>query len=90
MEAKAGGAGVAELAMAFHAAAVGAVVEAVRLAGEGRVVLSGGCFQNRLLTEGVLRGLRSAGVRVIWHRWVPPNDGGIALGQVVAAMQRAG
>ncbi len=89
MEAKAGGAGVGELAAAFHAAAVGAVVEAVRLAGEGRVVLSGGCFQNRLLTEGVLRGLRAAGVRVIWHRWVPPNDGGIALGQVVAAMQRA-
>jgi hydrogenase maturation protein HypF len=52
------------------------------------VVLSGGCFQNRLLTELTLARLQAAGVQVYWHQRVPPNDGGIALGQVVAAARQ--
>jgi hydrogenase maturation protein HypF len=52
------------------------------------IVLSGGCFQNRLLTELTLARLRAAGVQVYWHQRVPPNDGGIALGQVVAAARQ--
>jgi hydrogenase maturation protein HypF len=49
------------------------------------VALSGGCFQNRLLTELTVAKLEADGVKVYWHQRVPPNDGGIALGQVVAA-----
>ncbi|MDR3765045.1 MAG: carbamoyltransferase HypF [Acidobacteriota bacterium] len=49
------------------------------------VALTGGCFQNRLLTELAVARLQSGGIRVYWHQRVPPNDGGIALGQVVAA-----
>ncbi len=49
------------------------------------VALSGGCFQNRLLTELAVESLQAKGIRVYWHQRVPPNDGGIALGQVVAA-----
>jgi hydrogenase maturation protein HypF len=49
------------------------------------VALSGGCFQNRLLTELTVAKLEAGGVKVYWHQRVPPNDGGIALGQVVAA-----
>lgn len=49
------------------------------------VALSGGCFQNRLLTELTVARLTDDGVKVYWHQRVPPNDGGIALGQVVAA-----
>lgn len=71
----------------FHAAlAAGAVAMAAR-AGEGRVLLSGGCFQNRALTEGCLQVLRAAGFEAYWHRQVPPNDGGLALGQVWAALR---
>ncbi len=49
------------------------------------VALSGGCFQNRLLTELTIARLEASEVRVYWHQRVPPNDGGIALGQAVAA-----
>jgi len=49
-------------------------------------VLSGGCFQNRLLTELALRKLRAEGFRPFVHERVPPNDGGLALGQVAAAV----
>jgi hydrogenase maturation protein HypF len=52
------------------------------------VALSGGCFQNRLLTELTVARLEGEGVRVYWHQRVPPNDGGIALGQVVAAARQ--
>ena len=60
----------------------------VRLAAPGLaglpVVLSGGCFQNARLVEGVLR--RLAGERRLFrHRLVPPGDGGIALGQALVA-----
>ncbi len=47
--------------------------------------LSGGCFQNKLLTEGVLKRFCESGLKARFHKLVPPNDGGIALGQAVAA-----
>ncbi len=52
------------------------------------LALSGGCFQNRLLTELTVARLEADGVKVYWHQRVPPNDGGIALGQVVAAARQ--
>ncbi|NTU85247.1 MAG: hypothetical protein HGA45_38815, partial [Chloroflexales bacterium] len=52
------------------------------------VALSGGCFQNRLLTERAAGALEAAGMRVLLHRLVPPNDGGFSLGQVAAAAAR--
>ena len=53
--------------------------------GEERVVLTGGCFQNRYLTEKSVTRLERAGLHPYWHQRIPPNDGGIALGQVAAA-----
>jgi hydrogenase maturation protein HypF len=47
------------------------------------VALSGGVFQNALLLRLVLHGLRDKGIDTITHRYVPPNDGGIALGQLL-------
>ncbi len=49
------------------------------------VLVTGGCFQNRLLTELVEASIRERGGTVHFHREVPPNDGGISLGQAVAA-----
>jgi hydrogenase maturation protein HypF len=54
-----------------------------------RVVLSGGCFQNRLLLEGLTRALTRRKMKVYSHRQVPTNDGGISLGQAVAGAARA-
>jgi hydrogenase maturation protein HypF len=50
-----------------------------------RVVLSGGCFQNRILLEGLTEALQTAGFEVYSHQLVPTNDGGISLGQAVVA-----
>jgi len=63
---------------------VAAAQRAARATGIARVVLTGGCFQNALLSELAQAGLAAAGLEVWAHRRVPPNDGGIALGQIRA------
>jgi hydrogenase maturation protein HypF len=55
-----------------------------------RVVLSGGCFQNKRLLEGLRSVLTSNGFKVYCHRHVPTNDGGIALGQAMIAAASSG
>jgi hydrogenase maturation protein HypF len=69
----------------FHNTLAEMIVAVAKRAGEEKVVLSGGCFQNRYLTERAVSRLREEGFHPYWHQRVPPNDGGIALGQVVAA-----
>jgi hydrogenase maturation protein HypF len=77
------------VAAAFHstvAAFTLAVCQKVRQArGLNRVVLSGGCFQNALLTRRLLDRLAEDNFEVFTHRQVPPNDGGISLGQAAVA-----
>lgn len=50
-----------------------------------RVVLAGGCFQNRLLLEGLIQALQGAGLEPLWAQQLPCSDGGLAVGQVAAA-----
>ncbi len=50
-----------------------------------QVVLTGGVFQNRILLEQVTRGLQALGINLLTHSLVPPNDGGLSLGQAVIA-----
>ena len=61
------------------------IVDVARAMGQSRVALTGGCFQNRLLTERAAQRLGEAGFQVLLHRQVPPNDGGISLGQIAVA-----
>jgi hydrogenase maturation protein HypF len=68
----------------FHNTLAEIIAAVARRVGEERVVLTGGCFQNKYLTERAIHRLRSEGFRPFWHQQIPPNDGGIALGQVLA------
>ena len=71
----------------FHNTLVEIIVAVARKVKENRVALSGGCFQNKYLTEHTVKRLREEGFRPYWHQRVPPNDGGISLGQVYAALR---
>ncbi len=73
------------MAARFHNALVEAIVAVARRLGVERVALTGGCFQNRILLERAYRRLSNAGFRVYVHQRIPPNDGGVALGQVAVA-----
>ncbi|WP_328455031.1 carbamoyltransferase HypF [Streptomyces sp. NBC_00386] len=85
------GAGVTAgpVARRFHRAVTGLVLEVCTVARErtgiGTVALSGGVFCNALLTEGCGAVLERDGFTVLRHHRVPPNDGGLALGQLIVA-----
>ena len=79
------GVSVGRIAARFHNSLVEAIVAEARAADEERVMLTGGCFQNKYLTERAVRRLREDGFRPYWHQRVPTHDGGIALGQIAAS-----
>jgi hydrogenase maturation protein HypF len=80
------------IATKFHNTLAAAITGVARIVGEDRVVLTGGCFQNKYLTESTVARLEAEGFIPYWHQRVPPNDGGLALGQLaaVAALQPRG
>jgi hydrogenase maturation protein HypF len=84
----------ASIAARFHGALAAATAAACERSaeslGSSLAVLSGGAFQNRLLLERTVTGLRASGLRVVSPRRLPPNDGGISFGQVAVASARLG
>ena len=77
------------IAAKFHQGLAQAIATMVnRLSAQNasdRVVLTGGVFQNRLLLERVTLNLEARGIKVLTHSLVPPNDGGLSLGQAAIA-----
>jgi hydrogenase maturation protein HypF len=73
------------IAVKFHNTMAEMAVAVARRVGEPNVALTGGFFQNRYLTARTVERLRAEGFIPCWHQRVPPNDGGIALGQAVMA-----
>jgi hydrogenase maturation protein HypF len=71
----------------FHNTLAAMIVAVAEQVGEPVVTLSGGCFQNRALLERAIERLRRAGFQPYWQQRIPPNDGGIALGQIAAAVR---
>ncbi|PSB59803.1 carbamoyltransferase HypF [Chroococcidiopsis cubana CCALA 043] len=69
----------------FHNTLVEIVVAVAKSVGEGKIILTGGCFSNKYLNERAIKRLQAENFYPYWHQRIPPNDGGIALGQIVAA-----
>ena len=86
----AGNIGRAEMAMRFHCGLAFGLAQMARRIGEKQIVLTGGVFQNKLLTELAVGYLGEFGCKVYCHSKIPPNDGGISLGQLIAAVESAG
>lgn len=78
---------VSQIAAAFHNTLAEMIVTVAQWVGEPQVVLSGGCFQNKTLLERTIKRLDEERFHPHWHRQVPTNDGGIALGQIMAALK---
>ncbi len=85
------GEAVGKMAYAFHESLAqmicSSVLEISERTGIRVAALSGGVFQNRLLLRTVQEALEKEGIEVLRHHLIPPNDGGIALGQAVYAME---
>ena len=79
------GESIGGLSSRFHDGLADGIVTGAQRIGLERVVLTGGCFQNKVLLERTIARLSAAGFRPYWPQRVPANDGGISLGQVVAA-----
>ncbi len=85
---RAAGVPVQRISGRFHNSLANLAVDLVRRFRHRRVVLTGGCFQNAILSRKIEDRLVDEGSRVYIHRQVPPNDGGIALGQIFVALQK--
>ena len=73
----------------FHNALVQWIVATARRTGVHHATLSGGCFQNALLTERACAALERERIRAHTHQRAPANDGGLSLGQAVAGSMTA-
>lgn len=73
----------------FHNTLAEGIAKVASYVREAKVLLTGGCFQNKHLLERTVVRLRSAGFKPYWHQRVPPNDAGIALGQVIASQRNS-
>jgi hydrogenase maturation protein HypF len=78
------------IAAKFHNTLANIILETAKKTGEKKVVLSGGCFQNKYLTEKTIQLLQKEGFKPYWHQRVPTNDGGISLGQITAVNNQMG
>ncbi len=90
VEARLAGEDETKLAYRFHYLLAKAISEAVFLkAGDIKTAaLSGGCYQNTLLLDLTKMMLEEKGFKVLIHSLIPPNDGGISLGQAVYGMNK--
>jgi hydrogenase maturation protein HypF len=78
---------IGQISAKFHNTLVEMMVAVAKHVGKKHIVLTGGCFQNKYLTERAIQRLREENFLPYWHQRIPPNDGGIALGQIVGALR---
>ena len=76
------------IAAKFHNTLVEIIISIASQLEKTKIVLTGGCFQNKYLLEKTIKRLRKSQFIFYWHQQIPPNDGGISLGQIMAANYR--
>jgi hydrogenase maturation protein HypF len=76
------------IAAKFHNSLCEIIVEIAQKIGREKILLTGGCFQNRYLTERTINRLQASGFQPYWQQTVPTNDGGISLGQIIGAFSQ--
>ncbi|MFL0646273.1 carbamoyltransferase HypF [Cylindrospermopsis raciborskii UAM/DH-BiRr] len=86
--------GIGEIAAKFHLTLANLIIETVKQLSQeyktNQVALTGGVFQNRILLQQTTKFLQNMGMEVLTHSKVPPNDGGISLGQAMIVAARCG
>ncbi|MBE9167901.1 carbamoyltransferase HypF [Pleurocapsales cyanobacterium LEGE 06147] len=78
---------IGQISAKFHNTLVEMMIAVAKYARKKHIVLTGGCFQNKYLTERAIQRLRAEKFLPYWHQRIPPNDGGIALGQIVGILR---
>ncbi len=78
---------ISKISTRFHQTLAKMIVRVAEEVGDRQVVLTGGCFQNRILLTYAVDHLQQASFSPYWHHQIPPNDGGIAVGQMIAAQR---
>ncbi len=76
---------VERISARFHNTLARIIADVAGRQARKRVLLTGGCFQNKLLLESTIQVLQAGGFEPFWHRRIPTNDGGLAAGQILAA-----
>ena len=76
------------IARKFHDTLVDIIIAIAIRSGLKKIVLTGGCFQNKYLLERSIYRLKEEGFLPYWHQRIPTNDGGISLGQIAAASKK--
>lgn len=71
------------ISLAFHFALADGIVQIAHAAASKKILLTGGVMQNKLLVECAIVQLRKEGFEPFWHHRIPPNDGGLAAGQIM-------
>lgn len=79
---------VPQISAKFHNTLVEIIIAVAKLINEEKVVISGGCFQNKYLTENIIKRLQKERFKPYWHQRIPPNDGGISAGQIMALLAK--
>ncbi|ACK67550.1 (NiFe) hydrogenase maturation protein HypF [Rippkaea orientalis PCC 8801] len=77
-----------EISAKFHNTLIEIIINIAEKISQKKVIVTGGCFQNKYLTERAIKRLIQENFTPVWHQKVPPNDGGISLGQIMAAVTR--
>ena len=76
------------IAARFHNTLTAMILAVAQRQKQKHILLTGGCFQNKLLLETAIEKLQAAGFTPFWHHRIPPGDGGLAAGQILEALRR--